>query len=399
MSGKARRFAGGVALMAAVAIVVTACGSGSSTAGATGSSSTSTGGSGSSTSASGGVAHASALLAKYTGEPSFVSPGPSFDAAKAKGKSLFGIPASSSVAYVNTVDQQTAKYAKALGIKYTDYTNQQQQSQWVQGVSQAISTKANVITLLAGLLPEQIAPQLQQAQKAGLKVVDVAERNPDQQTESYVNAYVFAPFSTAGQLMAAQAIKATNGNADVLIISSSADISSAPEVDGITGELSADCPACKSKTVNVNPTDWATKLQPTVEAALSADPNINYILPVYDSMAQFAAPAIQAAGKTGKTFIATFNGTPAILDMLRTGNIVTMDVADNTTDVALAGLDAAMRQMLGLPNGKQQIQLRVFDKSNVADAGTPAQSGVGFGNASIDGYAKTWGVPPSLLGG
>lgn len=394
MTRKARRLSGGIALLASVALAVTAC----STAGSSGSSAA-PGGSASNSSDSAGVTSATALLAKYMGQPGFTSPGPTLDASKVSGKSLFGIPANSSVAYVNTVDQETAKYARALGIKYTDYTNQQQQSQWVQGVSQAVSTKADVLTLLAGLLPEQIAPQLQQAQQAGLRIADVAERNTGQQTQSYVNSYVFAPFATAGQLMAAYATKATGGNADILIISSNADISSQPEVDGITGELKSDCPNCKSKTVNVNPTDWATKLQSTVEAALSADPNINYILPVYDSMAQFAAPAIQAAGHSGKTFIATFNGTPAILDMVRTGNIVTMDVADNTTDVALAGLDAAMRLMLNMPNGKQQIQLRVFDKNNVQEAGVPAKSGVGFGSASPDGYAKTWGVPASTLGG
>lgn len=394
MERKARRLTGGIALLASVAIAVTAC---STAGGSTTSSAPASGGGSASNSA--GVTSAGALLAKYMGQPTFVSPGPTIDASKVKGKSLFSIPANSSVAYVNTVDKETKKYADALGIKYSDYTNQQQQSQWVQGVSQAVSTKADVLTLLAGLLPEQIAPQLQQAQQAGVKIADVAERNTGQATPSYVNSYVFAPFNTAGQLMAAYATKATGGKADVLIISSNADISSQPEVDGITSELTKDCPGCKSRTVNVNPTDWATKLQSTVEAALSADPNINYVLPVYDSMAQFAAPAIQAAGKTGKTFIATFNGTPAILDLVRTGSVVTMDVADNTTDVALAGLDADMRLMLNMPAGKQQIQLRVFDKSNIQEAGVPAASGVGFGSASIQGYAKTWGVPASTLGG
>ncbi|HEX5401102.1 MAG TPA: sugar ABC transporter substrate-binding protein [Pseudonocardiaceae bacterium] len=396
MTRKARRLMGGVALLASAAIAVTACSTAASGGGSSPAASAGSGGSGSN---SAGVTSAGALLAKYMGEPSFTSPGPNLDASKVSGKSLFSIPANSSVAYVNTVDKETAKYAKILGIKYTDYTNQQQQSQWVQGVSQAVSTKADVLTLLAGLLPEQISPQLQQAQQAGVKVADVAERNTGQATPAYVNSYVFAPFSTAGQLMAAYATKATGGKADVLIISSNADISSQPEVDGITSELTKDCPGCKSRTINVNPTDWATKLQPTVESALSADPNINYVLPVYDSMAQFAAPAIQAAGKTGKTFIATFNGTPAILDLVRTGDVVKMDVADNTTDVALAGLDAAMRLMLNMPNGNQQIELRVFDKSNVSEAGSPAASGVGFGSASLDGYAKTWGVTAGQLGG
>jgi len=397
MTRQVRRALGGIAVLASAALVMSACSTASS-GGSGGAASTPAGGS-SGSGSSNGVAAATALLNKYSGEPAFVSPGPSFDASKAKGKILFGLPVNTSVAYVNTVDKETQKFAKALGLKYIDYANQQQQSQWIQGVSNAVSAKANVISLIGGLPPEQLAPQLTQAQKGGMGVVDLAERNQGQPTESYVNSYVYAPFAEAGTLMGAYAVKATNGNADVLIISSNADVSSPPVVNGASQEIKSTCPSCKIKTVNVNPTDWATKLQSTVEGALSSDPNINYILPVYDSMAEFVAPAIQTAGRSGKTFIATFNGTPAILDMMRTGNTVQMDVADNTSDVALAGLDAAMRLMLKLPAGKQQIGLRVFTKDNVTDAGTPAQSGKGFGTSSATGYAKTWGVSASLLQG
>jgi ribose transport system substrate-binding protein len=407
MARHRRHAIAGMAAVAAILAGASACstassGSGSpaqSSAGQAGGGAGSATGSAATGSASGGIAQAAALIQQYSGEPAFVSPGPSFDAAKAAGKTILGLPASTSVAYVETVDQQMAAYAKTLGIKYVDYPNQQEQSQWIQGVSQAISVKANVLNLITGIPPEQLAPQLQQAQAAGVKVVDLAERNAGQPTQSYVNSYIYAPFETAGQLMGAWAVKATSGKADVLIISSDADVSSAPIVTGATSEIKSTCPSCTIKTVNVNPADWATELQSTVEGALSSDPNINYILPVFDSMAEFAAPAIEGSGHTGKTFIATFNGTPSILDMMRTGDIVTMDAGNNTSDVALAGLDASMRLMLGLPAGKQQVELRVFDKSNVSQAGVPAKSGEGFGDSSAQGYAKTWGVSPSLLGG
>jgi ribose transport system substrate-binding protein len=339
------------------------------------------------------------MINKYLGDPAFTSPGSAINVSALKGKTIFSLPASSSVAFVNTVDQAMAGYAKALGIKYVDYPNQQQQSQWVQGVNQAIGSQASAIDLVAGIPPDQLAPQLQQAKAAGIPTIDTNERDASQATVPYVAAYAFAPFKLAGQLMADWAVQQTQGKADILLVTSNADTSSAAVQAGVTGELKSVCGGCTLSTVNVNPTDWATKLQTTVEGSLSADPNINYILPVFDSMAEFIAPAIEASGKGGQVHVASFNGTPAILDMIRTGNIVTMDVGENTSDVAAAGLDQIMRIMLHKPVGQDVINVRIMDKSNVGQAGVPAVSGKGFGNAFITGYAKTWGVSPSILGG
>lgn len=346
-----------------------------------------------------GVAQATATINKYRDDPAFTSPGPAINASALKGKTIFSLPASSSVAFVNTVDQAMAGYAKALGLKYVDYPNQQQQSQWVQGVNQAIGSQASAIDLVAGIPPDQLAAQLQQAKSAGIPTIDTNERDSTQPTVPYVAAYAFAPFKLAGQLMADWAVQQTQGKANILLVTSNADTSSAAVQGGVTGELKSVCASCSLSTVNVNPTDWATKLQTTVEGSLSSNPNINYILPVFDSMAQFIAPAIEASGKDGQVHVASFNGTPAILDMIRTGNVVTMDVGENTSDVAAAGLDQIMRVLLHQPAGRDVINVRIMDKSNVNEAGVPAVSGKGFGNAFITGYAKTWGVSPSILGG
>ncbi|HET9075587.1 MAG TPA: sugar ABC transporter substrate-binding protein [Acidimicrobiales bacterium] len=393
------------AALAAVGLVAGACSSSSKTGSSTspttassGSSATTAAGSGSG-SGDAGVAQATALISKYLGNPSFDSPGPAVDAASLKGKTIFSIPASSSVAFVNTVDKAMGQYAKDLGINYTDYPNQQQQSQWVQGMNQAISSKVNAIDLLAGIPPEQLAPQVQQAKSAGIPTVDTNERDASQPTQPYVAAYAFAPFNLAGQLMAAWSVEQTKGKADVLLVTSNADVSSQAVQDGVTSEMSKACSSCKVSSVNVNPVDWATKLQTTVEGKLSSDPGINYILPVFDSMAQFIAPAIVSAGKSGQVHVASFNGTPAILDMMRTGDVVTMDVGENTADVAAAGLDQLMRVMAKMPPGDEKINVRVLTKDNVKDAGVPAQNGQGYGNAFIQGYAQTWGVSPSQLGG
>lgn len=377
--------------------VLAACSTAGNSASTPGSGST--GGDSSSSASSPGVAKATAAINKYLGDPAFTSPGASIDASALKGKTIFSLPASSSVAFVNTVDQAMGGYAKALGIKYVDYPNQQQQSQWVQGLNQAIGSQVSAIDLVAGIPPDQLAPQIQQAKSAGIPTIDTNERDASQATVPYVAAYAFAPFKLAGQLMSDWAVQQTQGKANILLVTSNADTSSAAVQSGVTTELKSVCPSCSLSTVNVNPTDWATKLQTTVEGSLSSNPNINYILPVFDSMAEFIAPAIVASGKSGQVHIASFNGTPAILDMIRTGNVVTMDVGENTSDVAAAGLDQIMRVMLHKPAGNDVINVRIMDKSNVNEAGVPAVSGKGYGNAFITGYAKTWGVSPSTLGG
>jgi ribose transport system substrate-binding protein len=387
-------------VLVAGAGLLAACSTGTAASTASGSGAGDAGGdTGSSAASSPGVAQATAMINKYLGDPAFTSPGPAINVSALKGKTIFSLPASSSVAFVNTVDQSMGGYAKALGLKYVDYPNQQQQSQWVQGVNQAVGSQVSAIDLVAGIPPDQLAPQLQQAKAAGIPTIDTNERDASQATVPYVAGYAFAPFKLGGQLMSDWAVEQTQGKANILLVTSNADTSSAAVQAGVTGELKSVCSSCTLSTVNVNPTDWATKLQTTVEGSLSANPSINYILPVFDSMAEFIAPAIEASGKSGQVHVASFNGTPAILDMIRTGNIVTMDVGENTSDVAAAGLDQIMRVMLHKPAGQDVINVRIMDKSNVGQAGVPAASGKGFGNAFIAGYAKTWGVSPSTLGG
>ena len=56
----------------------------------------------------------------YKAIPAFVPPGPAIDASKARGKTIFIIPESSSIPFINTIDNSIVKVAKLLGIKTTD---------------------------------------------------------------------------------------------------------------------------------------------------------------------------------------------------------------------------------------------------------------------------------------
>jgi ribose transport system substrate-binding protein len=147
--------------------------------------------------------------------------------------------------------------------------------------------------------------------------------------------------------------------------------------------------------VNVPLSQWATKIGTTTQTEVASNPDLDYVFPLYDAMSQFAVPAIQIGGGITRVKIATFNGTPGILRMIQTGDTVEMIVGENETHLGYAAMDQAMRLMTGVDpigDGDYGIPLRVFDDSNVDEAGNPPEYGVGYGDQWRDGFLKAWGL-------
>jgi ribose transport system substrate-binding protein len=339
------------------------------------------------------VSGAKANLDKYRAVPQFSAPGPAFDAnAKAGGKTLFVIPASSQVPFVATINNHMKRIATMAGVKLTTWQNQGQPSQWVQGMNAAIAQKASAIVLLAGNDPAALQPQIKAAKAKGIPTIVAHLYDEKQPSAPNVGAVVNIPYNIAGRLIADHAIVDTNGKTDALVVTINQVKSTVPMVAGVKAEFAKYCPGCKLKFTDVTIADIATKIQPNVQGALTADPNINYVICLYDSAeAPFAEAAIRAAGRTGKVKISTFNGTPTVLKEVKNGDIVTMDVGENLEWIAYAILDQSMRLMGGLPTVKSEhVPVRVFDKSNISQAGSAFTSG--WGTSYVTGYQKLWGL-------
>ena len=113
-----------------------------------------------------------------------MAPGPAFDAkAKAGGKTIFIIPASSQIPFVSTIANHIKRIAALAGVKVTIWQNQGQPSQWVQGMNAAIAQKANAIVLLAGNDPAGLQPQIKAAKAKGIPTI-VAHLYDDNQTSA-----------------------------------------------------------------------------------------------------------------------------------------------------------------------------------------------------------------------
>ena len=336
---------------------------------------------------------AQANLAKYRAVPKFVAPGPAFDAkAKAGGKTLFIIPASSQVPFVATIANHIKRIATPVGVKVTTWQNQGQPSQWVQGMNAAIAQNASAIVLLAGNDPAGLQPQIKAAKAKGIPTIVAHLYDENQPSAPNVGGVVNIPYKIAGRLIADQAIIDTQGKANALVVTINQVKSTVPMVAGIRSEFAKYCQGCKLTFTDVTIADIATKIQPNVQAALTADPGINYVIALYDSAeVPFVAAAIRAAGRVGRVKVSTFNGTPEILKMVKQGDIVTMDVAENLEWIGYAIVDQSMRIMGGLkPVRSERVPLRIFDRSNIGQAGSTFTSG--WGTSYVKGYRKLWGL-------
>jgi ribose transport system substrate-binding protein len=366
-----------------VALVASACSSsGGSSGTGTSTSPASSAGSGS------GVAAAAAELAKHTGIPAFTPPGPSIDVSSLKGKTVYSIIQSSANPFLAVTESAQKALADKLGIKYVEYTTQGTPAEWMRGINQAIAVKASAI-LLDALDPRLVAPQIAAAKAAGIPVVSAQFYDLSQVSSAPTDlAAVRADnFTEAAKLEADEAIKDTDGKADVVVVENKEQLSTLAMLASLKAEFAANCPACKVTYINVPSSEWATKIQTEVQSAIVSDPGINYIIPIYDPMSQFVIPAITATSKTNKIHIATFNGIPAVLSLVKSGPDVKMDVGENMQWLAYANLDELFRVMLGKPPvADEKTALRVFTSSNIADTGNPPEFSKGTGNAYITGY-------------
>lgn len=334
------------------------------------------------------------IIDQYKAEPTFAPPGPAIDPAKVRGKTVFNIPDSSSNPFATGIAQAEAQAAGELGIKYINCTNQGQVTQWVTCYDQGIQRKVNVINDFGGADPSELTPQIQAAQSAGIQVAGENNYGFSQKPVG-VRYSVPTPYEKAGQLMADWVVMDTKRKADALVITSNEVLATAPIVNGIKAVFAKECPGCKLTFVNAAVKDWSTQIQSDVQSALVRDPNLNYVIPIYDSMTQFVVPAITAAGKDGSVFVATFDGTPFVLKYMQDGNIVRMDLGEDLQWIGYAFIDADARLLAGLKLPQifdAKTPLRVFTKDNVALAGSPPQISAGYGSAYLDGYKKLWGL-------
>ena len=341
-----------------------------------------------------GIKRSMERLSAYTQKPEFIAPGVPFDILSCVAdKKMLSMPNSSVNPFLKGIIDRMKAVGDEIGLEVVEWENQGQPSQWVQGFDFAIREKFDVINLISGISPDTVEPQIQAAVDNGVKVMTSHFYDPSFDPHPLLSSHLPVGFNEIGKILANWATVATDGEAKILTIVSREVPPTFPLVDGIETELAENCPKCEIvKEINVGVAEWGTKIQPSVQSALQANPEINMIIPIYDSMSQFVVPAMRLTGKIGQVDVATFNGTPFVLDYIQEG-AVSMDIGESLDWIAHATIDGHARDLCGLEvPDKLNVPFYIFDASNAVDAGTPAQFDTGYGDAYIMGFRKLWGM-------
>jgi ribose transport system substrate-binding protein len=328
----------------------------------------------------------------------FVVPGPAFSAASDAGKTIFNMPSDSADPFYTPITEGMQQAATAAHLKLITYANQGTTSQWAQGIDEAIAEHVGAI-VLGGINPAVIAPQIAQAQAAHIVVEEAHEYQEGVSTPADLQGNSYGAFAQAAKLMADYAIEKSNGQAHVLIVTDNAYPNSVTMYNSMVSTFKSECGSgCSYTSVDEPITQWASGIQPAVESALTSNPDINWVLPVYDSMSEYIVPGIDAKADSSKVSVASYNGTPFVLKYIEDPSsdqgIVKMDAGENPALIGWQAIDQSLRLMAGQPPAANDTtQIRVFDGSNVSLTGNPPQLGVGYGpNSYIQGFEKLWGV-------
>ena len=337
------------------------------------------------------LSYVAAQVNKYLAKPTFEAPGPAFDAPSAmQGKTIFTLPYSNAIPFDIGLLTGQDNAAKLVGFTHTTWTNQGSPSEWNQGLQSAIATKVDLIDILT-INPNVFEPTIKDARSQGIKVVDSHVYALGQQAPDFLDGVVRFDYEGAGRLLADWVINTTQGKSKVLILEASDSVSSPPFVAAIEDEFKTRCGSgCELLKADVPTSDWATRITPTVQAQVVANPDLNYIIPIYDSMSPQVVAALAATNTADTVKIATFNGSASVIDLVREGK-VEMDIGENLVWAGMAIMDSEMRLLAGqaMPDDPK-IPMYIFTKDNAAEAGTPAQIGQGYGNAQDAGYHDLW---------
>jgi ribose transport system substrate-binding protein len=338
-------------------------------------------------------------ITKYSAPSTFTPPGPAIDVSSLKGKKIFDIPSVPNP-FVQSISAAMKDASDKVGMHYTRFDNQAQLSQWIQGINQAIASKQDIIVLNGAPDPRALQPQLQAAKAAHIPVIVMHFHDnsnplpPACEGCANVTATVTAPFYDAAKVAADWIIKDSGGKANVLIVGGSDILPSPGTIVAMTKEFATFCPACKTKVTNIPVADWNTKTQGVVQSQLQATPGINYVYVLYDAMVAGAVPAVRTLGLTGKVKITSYNGSPFALDYIAQskGSLVALDIGEDTPGIGYATMDQVFRVLLGKPPVPERTPIRIWDITDVSQAGEPAVAGRGYGNVYTSGYLKLWGL-------
>jgi outer membrane murein-binding lipoprotein Lpp len=324
-----------------------------------------------------------ALAASLT----FAYPGDAFDASAASGKKVAMISINDQIPVLKQWTDTIAAGLESQGVTVTQKSD-------AGGVidplpkffAQAVTDQVDLI--ITNAVPAALIPltdlgdipvmTTNQTAAPGVAVADGIAADPS------------FDYTIAASLMADWFCVTGAGAGNAVVWGSEGQASSPIMIDTIKARVAEVCPDAKVDYQDAPLATWFDgTLDGVAKNAVTADPSITHLMPIYDGMTIATGAGIDAAGSAA--IQSSFNMTPAVAAGIGTSS-VKMDVGCPNDWFSYATVDAGLRLLTGnaVPDN-YGITCKVFDESNIGSIDATVENSVNwYGIDFAAEFAKFW---------
>ena len=329
------------------------------------------------------AAYDAALAASLT----FAYPGDAFDVSAASGKRVAMISINDQIPVLKQWTDTIAAGLESQGVKVTQKSD-------AGGIidplpkffAQAVTDKVDLI--ITNAVPASLVPL------ADLGDIPVMTTNqtaaPGVAVAEGIAADPSFDYTIPASLMADWFCVTGAGAGNAVVWGSEGQASSPVMIDVIKARVAEICPSAKVDYQDAPLATWFDgTLDGVAKNAVTADPSITHLMPIYDAMS-FATGA-GATAASSAAIQSSFNMTPAVAAGLGTSSLK-MDVGCPNDWFSYATVDAALRLLTGnaVPEN-YGITCKVFDESNIASIDATVENSVNwYGIDFAAEFAKYW---------
>lgn len=381
LGGRSSQIIGAFALPLAAALALAGCSGGVQ--------GTSSGGSGDSSAAA-------SVVAKLEKAVSYTTPGPSFAAGDAlRGKGISLIVSGESAAFVQDFISGVKDAAKILGASVDVQDSQYDPTKASELIDKAVAAHAAAI-VTQSVDSTTVAASLQGAKAAGIPVIEATSRDagavPAEIAKLGVSAIASFCYSCAGAQMADYAVASTKGDVHALLYKVPGVVVSDAMVSGFQNELKKVSPNSTTTIVSAPAADWQSNLATLTTSNLQTNPNINWLVPVFDAMVSLIEPAVASSGLSG-TSVVTYNASQPALKLLASRQLVKSDIGNSPYWLGWGTVDQIARIAAGQPPlDDEKIPARLFDSTNISTIDLTGSQQSWYGDFDLaKEYSTLWG--------
>ncbi len=279
--------------------------------------------------------------------------------------------------------------AKELGWKVSFKTYELTPESFQKTMAEIADEAPDAFTFVDAFPSETIEPSLKKMSEGGTAIVEIAPQAGEKPSELVPSVLQGAPFYELGGEVAAYKILADAGKATNTAVIYDPSYGVFKEtLEGFEKTITANCPECSVKTLEVSLATPAPQVQSQVTNFLAQNGDLEYLFFPLSDQAAALPESLEAAGLSEKVqFVTQTAGLPDLEHVSEGKQLAT--IQNENFSAGYAALDGALRIMIEGDPGIEEYPegyTRILSEANAEPGTLPTTPG------TPEDYLKAWGV-------